>query len=152
MPDESSNPGNEAPFGLVDAPRLLEAIFPNPACRPSLRWLRDQQKRRTVPFVRCGRLIFFDVNHVRRAWVEKSEMRLARLWGRNSKWQISRTKHNERKPMKKSNVRQELEPELEEAKKAGPANGQSPMAEPERDGGERLERRPAAEESERDQL
>ena len=72
MKFEESNERSEAPLGLVDGPRLLEAIFPNPACRPSLRWLRDQQKRRAVPFMRCGRLIFFDVVHVRRALAEKS--------------------------------------------------------------------------------
>lgn len=44
--------------GLVDGPRLLETLFPNPACRPSLRWLRTNQ--RTLPNVRIGRLIWFN--------------------------------------------------------------------------------------------
>ena len=56
---------SEAPAGLVDAPRLLEVLFPNEACRPSLRWLRDQTKRRTIPYMRCGRLVFFDPPRVR---------------------------------------------------------------------------------------
>jgi hypothetical protein len=44
--------------GMVDGPRLLENLFPNPLCRPSLRWLRTNQ--RTLPHVRIGRLIWFD--------------------------------------------------------------------------------------------
>jgi len=44
--------------GLVDGPRLLENVFPNPACRPSLRWLRSNQ--RSLPHVRIGRLIWFN--------------------------------------------------------------------------------------------
>jgi hypothetical protein len=44
--------------GLVDGPRLLETLFPNPVCRPSLRWLRTNQ--RTLPYVRIGRLVWFD--------------------------------------------------------------------------------------------
>ena len=28
--------------GLIDGPRLLETLFPDQACRPSLRWLRTQ--------------------------------------------------------------------------------------------------------------
>jgi hypothetical protein len=47
-----------AATGYVDAPRLLEILFPQPECRPSLRWLRDHQ--RELPNVRIGRLIFFD--------------------------------------------------------------------------------------------
>jgi uncharacterized protein YbaR (Trm112 family) len=43
----------------VDAPRLLEALF-TPECRPSLRWLRQQQAARKIPSVKIGRLIFFD--------------------------------------------------------------------------------------------
>ena len=43
----------------VDALKLLEILFAE-ASRPSLRWLRDQQKARTIPFVKIGRLVFFD--------------------------------------------------------------------------------------------
>jgi hypothetical protein len=45
--------------GLVDGPRLLEQLFPDPVCRPSLRWLRTQVANRTIPFCRIGRLCFF---------------------------------------------------------------------------------------------
>jgi hypothetical protein len=44
--------------GLVDGPRLLETLFPNPICRPSLRWLRTNQQK--LPYVRIGRLVWFD--------------------------------------------------------------------------------------------
>jgi hypothetical protein len=38
---------------------LLELLF-DEASRPSLRWLRDQQKARALPFAKIGRLCFFD--------------------------------------------------------------------------------------------
>ena len=44
---------------LVDGTRLLEVLF-DEASRPSLRWLREQQARRAIPFVKRGRLVFFD--------------------------------------------------------------------------------------------
>jgi hypothetical protein len=57
--------GNESVAGkLVDAKGLLNALF-DESCRPSLRWIRDQQRRRVIPFVRIGRLVFFDVSQVR---------------------------------------------------------------------------------------
>jgi hypothetical protein len=43
----------------VDAPKLLEILF-DESSRPSLRWLRDQQRNRTVPFCKVGRRVFFD--------------------------------------------------------------------------------------------
>ena len=49
---------------LVDAKLLHELLF-DEACRPSIGWLRSQQSKRTIPFVRRGRLIFFDVDQVR---------------------------------------------------------------------------------------
>lgn len=51
---------------LVNARQLLEALF-DPQCRPSLRWLRNQTKRKSIPFIRIGRLVFFDVDMVRTA-------------------------------------------------------------------------------------
>ncbi|HEY5233806.1 MAG TPA: hypothetical protein VIK35_09765 [Verrucomicrobiae bacterium] len=61
MKIETTN--NDGQGGLVDAPRLLEQIFPDPACRPSLRWLRANQRQ--FPHVRLGRLIFFSVPMVK---------------------------------------------------------------------------------------
>ena len=58
--------------GLVDGPRLLEMLFPNPACRPSLRWLRDQQARRAIPFMNLGRLVFFNPPQVRSTMVART--------------------------------------------------------------------------------
>lgn len=59
---------------LVDADGLLNSLF-DPSCRPSLRWLRQQQKARSVPYVRIGRLIFFDVEAVRNALTETMTVR-----------------------------------------------------------------------------
>ncbi|MFA6545538.1 MAG: hypothetical protein WCS99_14060 [Limisphaerales bacterium] len=51
---------------LVDAKGLLETLFAD-GCRPSLRWLRTQQKRKAIPSVRIGRLVFFDPDATRAA-------------------------------------------------------------------------------------
>lgn len=59
---------------LVNANQLLEALF-DPEARPSLRWLRTQTKLRTIPFVRLGHLIFFDVELVRMALANKNLVR-----------------------------------------------------------------------------
>jgi hypothetical protein len=63
MTNEPVTATNET--GYVDAPRLLEILFPNPVCRPSIRWLRDQQAARKIPSVKIGRLVFFDPNLVK---------------------------------------------------------------------------------------
>ena len=60
---------------LVDGPTLLEIVF-KPECRPTLRWLRDQQKRRTIPFLKIGRLVFFDPENVREHFAEKSAVKI----------------------------------------------------------------------------
>ncbi len=51
---------------LVNAGQLLEQLF-TPESRPSLRWLRTQTKCRSIPHVRIGHLVFFDVEMVRSA-------------------------------------------------------------------------------------
>jgi hypothetical protein len=58
-----NTPGSET-GKLVDAKGLLDALF-DESCRPSLRWVRDQTRSRAIPFVRIGRLVFFDVAQVR---------------------------------------------------------------------------------------
>ncbi len=51
---------------LVSAEQLLEQLFA-PECKPSLRWLRTQTKARSIPHVRIGHLVFFDLEMVRSA-------------------------------------------------------------------------------------
>lgn len=51
---------------LVDAAGLIAAIWEE-GSRPSLRWLREQQKCRTIPFVKLGRRVWFDPEAVRSA-------------------------------------------------------------------------------------
>lgn len=55
--EQQNPPGGLAQY--VDAPKLLETLFA-PECRPSLRWLREQQSARKIPSVKIGRLVFFD--------------------------------------------------------------------------------------------
>jgi hypothetical protein len=59
---------------LVNAEELLDEIFA-PDCRPSLRWLRSQTKAKSIPHVRIGRLVFFDVEMVRAALAAKNLVR-----------------------------------------------------------------------------
>ncbi len=58
--------------GLVDARRLLEIVWPDETCRPSLRTLRSWQKARRIPFLQIGRLIFFDPKMVREHLTSKA--------------------------------------------------------------------------------
>ena len=61
MSELTSQTEKQSPLATryVDAPKLLEILF-DEASRPSLRWIRDQQKARTLPFAKIGRLVFFD--------------------------------------------------------------------------------------------
>ena len=59
---------------LVNAEQLLDEIF-DPGSRPSIRWLRSQTKAKTIPFVRIGHLIFFDVALVRIVLADKNLVR-----------------------------------------------------------------------------
>lgn len=52
---------------LVSGPVLLERVFPDERCRPSMRWLRTQQKARIIPYKRLAGLIMFDPCEVRSA-------------------------------------------------------------------------------------
>ena len=49
---------------LVDAQGLLEALF-DESSRPSLRWVRQMQVQRRIPYIKMGSLVRFDVNAVR---------------------------------------------------------------------------------------
>ena len=49
---------------LVDAQGLLEALF-DEGSRPSLRWVRQMQGQRRIPYIKMGSLVRFDVNAVR---------------------------------------------------------------------------------------
>jgi hypothetical protein len=65
---------------LVNAEQLLKALFA-PECRPSLRWLRTQTRNGTIPFVRIGHLVFFDVEMVRGKLAAKNLVRGRLLQG-----------------------------------------------------------------------
>jgi uncharacterized protein YbaR (Trm112 family) len=57
MSDAATN--INSPTQLVDAEKLLEILF-LPDCRPTLRWLRERQKKREIPYVKLGRLVYFN--------------------------------------------------------------------------------------------
>lgn len=55
------------PAGLVGAETCLRLVFPDEATRPCLRYFRELQRKRLVPFKKIGRRTFFDAGEVRRA-------------------------------------------------------------------------------------
>jgi hypothetical protein len=59
---------------LLSASRLLERLWPDQASRPSLRWLREQQRRRAIPVVKWGVRTFFVAEDVAAA-IEKLTIR-----------------------------------------------------------------------------
>lgn len=69
MPNENTKAeaGVECQPGLTDSKGLLKTIFPNEKIRPTVRWLEMQRKARRIPFVKIGRLVFFDPENVRAA-------------------------------------------------------------------------------------
>ena len=64
----------QQPGKLVNSQKLLETLFDDD-CRPTTRWLRKQQQRKAIPFVKIGGLIFFNVEQVREALAKKNTVR-----------------------------------------------------------------------------
>jgi hypothetical protein len=55
-------------LGLLRAASLLEVLFPNPADRPTRRWLEKMTKSRAVPCIRLSeRMKLYDPAAVRAA-------------------------------------------------------------------------------------
>ena len=52
---------------LLTGESLLREIWPDEASRPSLRWLREMQSKRALPFIKLNRLVFFEADRVRAA-------------------------------------------------------------------------------------
>jgi hypothetical protein len=61
----------------VSGDRLLEILW-EPQSRPSIQWLRKETRRRMIPFVRRGRLIFYRPRSVIE-WYEQRECRPASM-------------------------------------------------------------------------
>ena len=55
------------PVGLVDARRCLEVVFPDKKSRPSIRFFWKLKAAGKIPFIKIGRLTFYDPAEVRRA-------------------------------------------------------------------------------------
>jgi hypothetical protein len=81
----ASQPKDAAPAGTCNAlpvaeleqwvsgPRLLDIVWDSKS-RPSLQWLRKETKRRMMPHVRRGRLIFYRPRSVME-WFDQRECR-----------------------------------------------------------------------------
>ena len=59
---------------LVNAEQLLDELF-TPESRPSMRWLRTQTQTKSIPYVKWGHLVFFDVDMVRARLLERNLIR-----------------------------------------------------------------------------
>lgn len=59
---------------LLDARGLLEALFDSDS-RPSLRWLRQMQAQRRIPYIKIGHLVRFNLSEVREALEENCTIR-----------------------------------------------------------------------------
>jgi hypothetical protein len=44
---------------LVDGRRLLTILFPDGHSRPSIKWLRQQVRRRQIPYIKKGRKVWY---------------------------------------------------------------------------------------------
>jgi hypothetical protein len=53
--------------GLLGAETCLRVLFPDETTRPCVRYFRELQRKRLVPFKKIGRRVFFDPVEVRRA-------------------------------------------------------------------------------------
>jgi len=56
---------------LVNGDELLKTLFTDES-RPTYRWLQHQVAKKSIPFRRCGRLLYFDVEEVRAAFKQAS--------------------------------------------------------------------------------
>lgn len=51
----------------MNSRRALEAVFPDPEGRPSLRWFEDLQRAGKIPAIQIGRRLFYEPERVRAA-------------------------------------------------------------------------------------
>lgn len=64
---DDGTPKAAFPAGLVGAETCLRIVFPDDDTRPCLRYFRELQSKRLIPFKKIGRRTFFDPVEVRRA-------------------------------------------------------------------------------------
>jgi len=67
MSEKRQHSSENLPSGLVGPDACLRILFPDKASRPCLRYFRELQRKRLIPFVKLGRRTFFDPAEVRRA-------------------------------------------------------------------------------------
>ena len=67
MQNETAFAPAPATSRLVTAPKLLELIWPDEDCRPSLRSIRNWTAGRIFPHVRIGHLVYYDPEAVKSA-------------------------------------------------------------------------------------
>ena len=63
------NEQNTNVTALVGKDALLAILFTDPKDRPTTRWLDNQCRLHRIPFIRVGRLIWFDAAQVKAAFL-----------------------------------------------------------------------------------
>jgi hypothetical protein len=77
--EAGSHPGSKPDDKLVSAQTLLKLLWDEES-RPSLRWLRQQQAERTLPFIKVGARVWFDPADVRRCLFERWKFGKTTIW------------------------------------------------------------------------
>lgn len=67
-------PSSDYDTGLLSAEDLLIAVWPNPNSRPSLRWLREQTAKRTLPYIKVGHKVFFNPRKIKQILEKRFEV------------------------------------------------------------------------------
>ncbi len=67
MTEQPTPTHHSNPPGLLNLPACMEAVWPDPQSRPSERWMRRMIALRKIPFVRIGRMLWFEPARVHAA-------------------------------------------------------------------------------------
>ena len=67
-----ANPPQSPHDNLVDVHGLLTLLWPDEQSRPSVRWVRERQRKREIPFLKLGGLVYFVPRLVREEMVKRS--------------------------------------------------------------------------------
>jgi hypothetical protein len=80
--DISSNVAVAAGFGLVGRNELLEIIWPNETSRPHWRTFERMKSNGSIPFVKVGKLCWYEPQTVLNSLIENHTVR--RKWNPNA--------------------------------------------------------------------